>query len=104
MSLQAWGWVQEMYGFTLGCYQAGLPKIDLYLRIMSQPPWDTKLNKFYLLHYTYGMDYKLTGEHLPGKYGEWRFDKRSYSEKPPPRKLGEPPEKMENDLVRGLAA
>ncbi len=26
-----------------------------------------------------------------GKYGEWRFDKRSYGTRPPPRNLGEPP-------------
>lgn len=37
-----------------------------------------------------------------GKYGEWRFDKRSYAAKPPPRNLGEPPEGMKNELVRQL--
>ena len=34
-----------------------------------------------------------------GKYGEWRFDKRSYASKPPPRNLGEPPAGMKNELV-----
>ena len=42
------------------------------------------------------------GEFTPGKFGEWRFDKRTYSGRPPPRHLGEPPAKMENDLVRKL--
>lgn len=37
-----------------------------------------------------------------GKYGEWRFDKRNYSMKPPPRNLGLPPEKMDNQMVRHL--
>ena len=37
-----------------------------------------------------------------GKYGEWRFDKRSYSGNPPPRNLGEPPPGMKNELVRHL--
>jgi hypothetical protein len=37
-----------------------------------------------------------------GKYGEWRFDKRSYATRPPPRNLGEPPEGMKNELVRHL--
>lgn len=140
--------------------------------MMSQPPWDEKLEPYYILHYTYGMDYTLAGEftpgeaieanttvpkpkqkrckllqrhicrgssaedgvphhrlhdmacpgpspapllspspllsipapltHLlcpPGKYGEWRFDKRSYASKPPPRNLGEPPAGMKNELV-----
>ena len=88
-----------MYGFTIGCYRAGVGRIDLYLRMMSQPPWDTTMEPFYILHYTYGMDYTLAGEHMPGKYGEWRFDKRSYSDRPPPRGIGEPPEGMKNELV-----
>ncbi len=63
---QAWGWVQEMYGFTIAAWLAGIKKFDLYLNMMSQPPWDTRLNMtdkkpYYILHYTYGMDYKLTG-------------------------------------------
>ena len=50
--LQAWGWVLEMYGFTLSCHMAGIPRVDLYLRMMSQPPWDSDLGQYYLLHYT----------------------------------------------------
>ena len=50
----------------------------------------------------YGMDYKLTGEHMPGKFGEWRFDKRSYHDKAPPRNLSAPPPNMKNDLVQTL--
>ena len=57
--LQAWGWVLEMYGFTLACYNVGLPPASLHPKMMSQPPWDTKLEPFYILHYTYGMDYTL---------------------------------------------
>lgn len=36
-----------------------------------------------------------------GKFGFWRFDKRTYV-KPPPRHLGDPPEQMHNDMVRAL--
>ena len=54
---------------------------------------------FYILHYTYGMDYTKDGEFTPGKYGEWRFDKRTYAMQPPPRHLGEPPPGMANELV-----
>ena len=50
--VQAWGWVLEMYGFTLACHIVGIPRVDLFLRMMSQPPWDTQLGPYYLLHYT----------------------------------------------------
>jgi hypothetical protein len=42
------------------------------------------------------------GEFTPGKYGEWRFDKRTWGGKPITRKLGDPPKNMKNDLVRAL--
>ena len=45
------------------------------------------------------MDYTLEGQFTPGKIGAWRFDKRSYAGGPPPRKLGEPPKGMTNELV-----
>lgn len=102
---KAWGWVQEMYAFTIAAYKAGLRDIGLHLKWMSQPPFDTSdesLKPFYILHYTYGMDYTLDGVFTPGKYGEWRFDKRSYASMPPPRDLELPPEKMTNGLVRHL--
>ena len=44
----------EMYGFTLSCHMVGIPRVDLFLRMMSQPPWDTEVQRYYLLHYTYG--------------------------------------------------
>ena len=61
-----WGWVQEMYGFTIALSLNGIKHADLFLHLMAQPPWDSTMdmapNKpFYILHYTYGMDYKLTG-------------------------------------------
>jgi len=36
-----WGWVQEMYAFTIACYNAGVPRVDLHRKMMSQPPWDS---------------------------------------------------------------
>ena len=68
---QVWGWVQEMYGFTIGLFLGGVKKTDLYLHMMAQPPWDTELQvapgkPFYIIHYTYGMDYKLTGKAVVG--------------------------------------
>ena len=34
--------------------------------MMSQPPYDEKVAPFYLLHYTYGMDYTKEGVFTPG--------------------------------------
>ena len=39
------------------------------------------------------------GKFTPGKFGEWRFDKRSYSQRPPPCHLGDAPPGMDNELV-----
>ena len=88
-----------MYGFAISCFKAGVAPIDLHPKMMAQPPWDDKLEPYYLLHYTYGNDYTLDGTFTPGKIGAWRFDKRSYADKPPPRNLGPPPPGMKNELV-----
>ena len=34
--LQAWGWVQEMYGFAIGAFKAGIERFDLHLQMMAQ--------------------------------------------------------------------
>ena len=62
------------------------------------------MDPYYILHYTYGMDYTKDGVFTPGKYGEWRFDKRTYASLPPPRNLGMPPPGMPNALVRHLVS
>ncbi len=36
-----WGWVQEMYAFTIACFNAGVPRVDLHRKLMAQPPWDS---------------------------------------------------------------
>uniref|UniRef100_A0A7R9V813 Hydroxyproline O-arabinosyltransferase-like domain-containing protein n=1 Tax=Chlamydomonas euryale TaxID=1486919 RepID=A0A7R9V813_9CHLO len=104
-----WGWVQEMYGFCIGLWLGGIKHVDLYLHMMSQPPWDDKLmfsdgKPFHIIHYTYGMDFNLKGEFTPGKFGQWRYDKRAYSSRPMPRSLPDPPEGCKNELVRALIA
>jgi hydroxyproline O-arabinosyltransferase len=69
--------------------------------MIEVPPVDVaaEMEPFYLLHFTYGMDYTRKGVFTPGKYGEWRFDKRTYAQLPPPRHLSEPPRGMKNALV-----
>ena len=38
-----------------------------------------------------------------GKVGEWRFDKRSFPDRPPPRNLTLPPPGVPESVVRVLA-
>jgi hydroxyproline O-arabinosyltransferase len=96
----------EMYAFTISLYNHGIGPVSLHLELAAQPPWDTEMElngiPYYILHYTYGMDYTLEGEFTPGKIGMWRFDKRTYQYRPPPRHLSNPPGRMKNDLVRFL--
>jgi hydroxyproline O-arabinosyltransferase len=66
-AVKEWGWVQEMYAFTLALYKAGVRKTGLHVKMMSQPPWDDKLGPYYILHYTYGMDYTKKGVFTPGE-------------------------------------
>jgi hydroxyproline O-arabinosyltransferase len=107
---KAWGWVQEMYAFTIALYNLGVRRTVLAPELAAQPPWDTSERSgrdgagppFFMTHYTYGCDYALNGTHMRGAFGEWRFDKRTYAAKPPPRNLGMPPRGMSNPLVRNL--
>ncbi|GAB4820009.1 hypothetical protein N2152v2_007055 [Parachlorella kessleri] len=97
-----WGWVQEMYAFTLSCKKAGIDNISLHRELMAQPPYESKLGAYYILHYTYSNDFSLNGTHTPGKSAEWRWDKRAYTRLPPPRHMEEPPPAVKNELVRHL--
>lgn len=87
---KAWGWVLEMYAYTVAAKGVGVSH-DLFPKLAAQPPWDTKLTGFYILHYTYGNDYTMDGVFTPGKIGAWRFDKRSYMGSAPPKNLTLPP-------------
>eukprot|EP00897_Mesotaenium_endlicherianum_P010128 jgi/Mesen1/9143/ME000058S08625 len=87
---KVFGWVLEMYGYATSAAMLGYSHI-LRKDFMVQPPWDTTLGDTFIIHYTYGCDFTLKGEPMYGKYGEWRFDKRSYSGGAPPKNLTLPP-------------
>ncbi|KAK3163466.1 hypothetical protein QOZ80_1AG0004110 [Eleusine coracana subsp. coracana] len=95
---KAFGWVLEMYGYAVASALHGVQHI-LRKDFMIQPPFDTKLQNTFIIHFTYGNDYSLKGELTYGKIGEWRFDKRSYDEKPPPRNLTLPPPGVPESVV-----
>ncbi|KAG6629840.1 hydroxyproline O-arabinosyltransferase PLENTY-like [Carya illinoinensis] len=96
---KAFGWVLEMYAYAVA---SALHDVHHILRndFMLQPPWDLNVGKKFIIHYTYGCDYNLKGELTYGKIGEWRFDKRSYLTRPPPRNLSLPPPGVPESVVR----
>ncbi|XP_002991378.2 hydroxyproline O-arabinosyltransferase 1 isoform X1 [Selaginella moellendorffii] len=96
---KAFGWVLEMYGYAVASALHGIQHI-LHKNFMVQPPWDGKLGEVYMIHYTYGCDYTMKGELTYGKVGEWRFDKRSYTQKVMPQNLTLPPPGVPETVVR----
>lgn len=86
------------YGYTLASFKHGV-KYDLHPELECQPPWDKDLSDFYLLHFTYGNDFTLEGKFTPGKIGEWRFDKRSYTNRFPPKNMDLPPKGTPETVV-----
>ncbi|KAK1288889.1 hypothetical protein QJS10_CPB19g00611 [Acorus calamus] len=86
------------YGYAVASALHGVGNI-LYKDFMIQPPWDLEVGKKFIIHYTYGCDYDMQGKSTYGKIGEWRFDKRSYSDAPPPRNLPMPPAGVPESVV-----
>ncbi|KAG6649657.1 hypothetical protein CIPAW_07G226800 [Carya illinoinensis] len=95
---KAFGWVLEMYAYAVASALHGVGNI-LYKGFMIQPPWETQVGETFIIHYTYGCDYTMKGELTYGKIGEWRFDKRSYDDIPPPRNLSLPPPGVPESVV-----
>ncbi|GAB2233546.1 hypothetical protein Droror1_Dr00002772 [Drosera rotundifolia] len=95
---KAFGWVLEMYAYAVASATHGVKNI-LYKDFMIQPPWDTEVGNKYIIHYTYGCDYDMKGKLTYGKIGQWRFDKRSYTNVLPPRNLSLPPPGVPESVV-----
>ncbi|XP_062233467.1 hydroxyproline O-arabinosyltransferase 1-like [Phragmites australis] len=95
---KAFGWVLEMYAYAVASALHGVGNI-LRKDFMIQPPWDLEVGDAFIIHYTYGCDYDVKGKLTYGKIGEWRFDKRSYEHKPPPRNLPLPPNGVPESVV-----
>uniref|UniRef100_A0A0D9UZI7 Hydroxyproline O-arabinosyltransferase-like domain-containing protein n=1 Tax=Leersia perrieri TaxID=77586 RepID=A0A0D9UZI7_9ORYZ len=95
---KTFGWVLEMYAYAVASALHGVQHI-LRKDFMIQPPFDTELGNTFIIHYTYGCDYTLKGVLTYGKIGEWRFDKRSYQDRPPPRNHTLPPPGVPESVV-----
>ncbi|KAG2604581.1 hydroxyproline O-arabinosyltransferase 1-like isoform X1 [Panicum virgatum] len=98
---KAFGWVLEMYGYAVASAIHGVGNI-LRKDFMIQPPWDLEVGDAFIIHYTYGCDYDNEGKLTYGKIGAWRFDKRQYMEKPPPRNLPLPPDGLPNRIPQSV--
>lgn len=59
---------------------------------------------YYLAYAVYIACSDIQGELTYGKIGEWRFDKRSYDDIPPPRNLSLPPPGVPESVVSSLSA
>ncbi|PIN21979.1 hypothetical protein CDL12_05314 [Handroanthus impetiginosus] len=92
------GWVLEMYGYAVASALHGVQHI-LRKDFQSQPPWDKEIANKYILHFTYGCEFTLEGKLLYDQIGEWRFDKRSYLDFPPPKNLTLPPRGVPESVV-----
>ncbi|XP_042413136.1 hydroxyproline O-arabinosyltransferase 1-like isoform X1 [Zingiber officinale] len=95
---KAFGWVLEMYAYAVASALHGVGN-SLHKDLMIQPPWDLEVGDKYIIHYTYGCDYNMKGELTYGKIGEWRFDKRLYTNKSPPKNLPLPPAGVARSVV-----
>ncbi|KAJ8446855.1 hypothetical protein Cgig2_016165 [Carnegiea gigantea] len=91
--------ILRRYAYAVASALHGV-KHTLHKEFMVQPPWESKVGKSYIIHYTYGCDYTMKGELTYGKIGEWRFDKRQYLNRPPPKNLTLPPPGVPESVVR----
>ncbi|KAI4386217.1 hypothetical protein MLD38_004168 [Melastoma candidum] len=96
---KAFGWVLEMYAYAVASALHGVKHV-LRKDFMLQPPWDLEVGDKFIIHYTYGCDYNMKGELTYGKIGDWRFDKRSYLDGPPPRNLSLPPPGVPESVIQ----
>ena len=91
----AFGWVLEMWGFaiTMACrgirFQV-LKELQMEMVSATDVPSDFR-TRFYIFHFTFGIEFDLAGNPIQGDIGDWSLDKRHYTQAYPPRHLEEPP-------------
>ncbi|CAI5510231.1 unnamed protein product, partial [Closterium sp. Naga37s-1] len=100
-SKERFGWVREMYAFSISVALAGV-KIDLPPMphaIMSQPPADKVVGDAALLHYTWGSQIKDWSGNVV-----WEFDKRKFTDRGLPDPVPEPPEGKASESQKVLVS
>lgn len=106
---QTWGWISEMYGFSIAVATSfdGKQHVTMRPEFMVQPPWDSDLNgkngkRAAFIHYTYSNDFDSEGTFTPAVIGKWHFDKRDYIHKYPLFKTKRPPPGCSNAATKLL--
>ena len=95
-----WGWVLEMYGYTIASKSSGC---DTNCDRGSPRNLGTRKSPTFTSCTTYGNDYDENGKFTPGKVGKWHWDKRTWmGVDPPPRRFPAPPKGCDNELVARL--
>ena len=91
---QIFGWVLEMWGYSIACAQLGV-KHFVWQQLQVEPAaaWHQEVSAQdpYIYHYTFGVEYTHAGVPVVGGVGEWSLDKRKYFGRAPPRLLTRPP-------------
>ena len=107
--MQALGWVREMWGWCIAAGSLGIKHrvLDAFQyeggsignreRPLIWPVGPTPVTPeraempYYILHYTYGIEYSAEGLPMELQVGEWSLDKRHYMGQHPPKGLLTPP-------------
>lgn len=88
-------WVLEMWGYAIAAASVGVHHDVRQLQI--EPGASAHLaadfaSKYYIFHYTYGIEYKMDGTPQGvNQIGVWSLDKRHYGGSYPPLELDPPP-------------
>jgi len=103
------GWVQEMWAYTIAAASVGIShKLVRDFQVehgSNGHPAEDFAQHSYIFHYTYGIEYKMTGQ--PQGYntiGEWSMDKRHYGQAYPPKDDYDPPPQGANPSSKWLHA
>ncbi|KAL4424646.1 hypothetical protein ABPG77_002264 [Micractinium sp. CCAP 211/92] len=100
------GWVQEMYAYSIAsAITLDKPiRYALHAEMQLQPPWDKTLTAengrpAYMIHFTYGNDFDEKGQFTPGKVGFWHWWAAAWANKYIPRNFPLPPDGCDNLAV-----
>lgn len=96
---QTFGWVQEMYAWSIASFLEGIHDFILVKDMILHPPFDSNPGNSPIIHLTYGMTFAKNGQFVRNDKAPWVFNKRDYSRLPPPRNLTPPPKGTTNKVV-----
>ncbi|GMH37454.1 hypothetical protein BSKO_05327 [Bryopsis sp. KO-2023] len=104
-----WGWILEMYAFSIAYYKVGTWPIHTRREFMAQPPFppwichEGEFCPYHILHYTYRVTDAPEGMEGDPETSSWMFNKRDYSTTAPPKNgLPLPPANVTNSLIRNI--